>query len=99
MRQRRRQFAETELDEATAAPGSSSAASAAEVAELRSFLLLQISELPFEYRAPLVLRDVTGLSNEEVAAVLGITIAAAKSRVHRARMRVRAALERWEGGA
>jgi RNA polymerase sigma-70 factor, ECF subfamily len=99
MRQRRRQLVETELDEATAAPRSSSTASAAEIAELRSFLLLQISELPFEYRAPLVLRDVSGLSNEEVAAVLGITVAAAKSRVHRARMRVRAALEQWEGGA
>jgi RNA polymerase sigma-70 factor (ECF subfamily) len=43
-----------------------------------------------------VLRDVEGLSNEEVGATLGISIAAAKSRIHRGRMRIRAALADWE---
>lgn len=97
MRQRRKRLAETELDEAAGAPSSSTTA-AAETAELRGFLLVQISELPLEYRAPLVLRDLEGLSNEEVAAVLDLTVAAAKSRIHRARMRLREALQRWEHG-
>jgi RNA polymerase sigma-70 factor (ECF subfamily) len=95
MRQRRRRLAESELEEAASATSSSTTAEA-EAAELRNFLLAQIAELPFEYRAPLVLRDLEGLSNEEVAAVLDLTVAAAKSRIHRARMRLREALERWE---
>jgi RNA polymerase sigma-70 factor (ECF subfamily) len=96
MRQRRRQLPETELDETAGSLSSSPTAAAAEVAELRRFLLAQIAELPFEYRAPLVLRDLEGLSNGEVAEVLEITVAATKSRIHRARMQLREALERWE---
>jgi RNA polymerase sigma-70 factor (ECF subfamily) len=60
--------------------------------ELRRSLLAAIGELPVEQRAALVLRDVVGLSNDEVAAVLGLTVEAAKSRIHRARLQVRAAL-------
>jgi RNA polymerase sigma-70 factor (ECF subfamily) len=98
MRQRRRRLTETELDEAVEAASSSSTPAAFEVQELRRFLLAQISELPFEYRAPLILRDLEGLSNEEVAAVLDLTVAAAKSRIHRARMQLRDALEGWGQG-
>jgi len=64
--------------------------------ELRAFLVTQLRALPFEYRAPLVLRDVEGFSNQEVAEVLGLSLAAAKSRIHRARMQIRAELEAWE---
>jgi RNA polymerase sigma-70 factor (ECF subfamily) len=60
--------------------------------EVRRILLAAIGELPVEQRAALVLRDVAGLSNDEVAAVLGLTVEAAKSRIHRARLQVRAAL-------
>ncbi len=66
--------------------------------ELRSFIAARLKALPFQYRAPLVLRDVEGLSNQEVADVLGISLAAAKSRIHRARMQLRAELEAWESG-
>jgi len=69
---------------------------AAEAGELHAFLAGRIRELPLEYRAPLVLRDLVGLSNEEVAGVLEISVAAAKSRIHRARMQIREELERWE---
>lgn len=65
-------------------------------AELRAFLVTRLRALPFEYRAPLVLRDVEGLSNQEVADVLGLSLAAAKSRIHRARMQIRTELEAWE---
>ena len=64
--------------------------------ELRAFLVARLRALPFEHRAPLVLRDVEGLSNQEVADVLGLSLAAAKSRIHRARMQIRAELEAWE---
>lgn len=40
-----------------------------------------------EDREILVLRDLEGLGNEETAALLGISLPAVKSRVHRARLR------------
>jgi RNA polymerase sigma-70 factor (ECF subfamily) len=45
-----------------------------------------------EKREVLVLRDVEGLSAAEVAEVLGISVEATKSRLHRARLEVRRAL-------
>lgn len=42
------------------------------------------------YREVLLLRDVEGLTAPEVAEVLGITVQAVKSRLHRARLAVRA---------
>ena len=45
-----------------------------------------------------MLRDIEGLSNEEVARVLEISLAAAKSRIHRGRMQLREELLRWEQG-
>jgi RNA polymerase sigma-70 factor (ECF subfamily) len=41
----------------------------------------------------LVLRDVEGLSGEETAAVLGVTVAAMKTRLHRARLELKARVE------
>jgi RNA polymerase sigma-70 factor, ECF subfamily len=58
-------------------------------AHLRHELSAAIDALPPAYRGVLVLRDVEGLSNAEVAAAMHITLANAKSRVHRARMFVR----------
>jgi len=59
-------------------------------------LIERLRALPVEYRAAVVLRDIEGLSNEEVARVLEISLAAAKSRIHRSRMQLRAELERWD---
>jgi RNA polymerase sigma-70 factor (ECF subfamily) len=70
----------------------------AEAGELGAFVAARVRALAPEYRAPLVLRDVVGLSNEEVAAVLDLSVPATKSRIHRARMQVRAELARWESG-
>jgi RNA polymerase sigma-70 factor, ECF subfamily len=57
--------------------------------ELRLALTAAIDELPAAYRTALVLHDVEGLENTELAAVLGLTVANVKSRLHRARLFVR----------
>ena len=57
--------------------------------ELRLVLDAAIEELPADYRTVLTLHDVEGLSNAEVAEVLGVTIGTVKSRVHRARLFLR----------
>lgn len=45
-----------------------------------------LSGLPVEQRSALVLREFEGLSYGEVAEVLGISLTAARSRIHRARL-------------
>ena len=57
--------------------------------ELRTVLSRAIDELPAGYRAVLVLRDVEGRSNGEIADVLGLNIPVVKTRVHRARLFLR----------
>jgi len=57
--------------------------------ELRMALTTAIDELPLDYRTALILHDVEGLSNGEVAESLGITVTNAKSRTHRARLFLR----------
>jgi RNA polymerase sigma-70 factor (ECF subfamily) len=53
-----------------------------------------VERLPEHYRAVLLLRDVEELSSEEVAEVLGESVASVKSRLHRARMALRELLTR-----
>ena len=48
-----------------------------------------------EYRTPLVLRDIEGLSTADASAVMGLGQAAFKSRLHRARLTVRAAVDEY----
>jgi RNA polymerase sigma-70 factor, ECF subfamily len=54
-----------------------------------------ISELPPAQREVITLRDVDGWTSEEVCNVLGITETNQRVLLHRARSRVRAALERY----
>jgi RNA polymerase sigma-70 factor, ECF subfamily len=65
----------------------------AEAHDLQQALESAILALPIEYRMPLVLRDVEGLSTAEAAAVMDLGEAAFKSRLHRARLAVRAAVQ------
>jgi RNA polymerase sigma-70 factor (ECF subfamily) len=60
--------------------------------ELRDVLASAIDELPANGRAVFVLHDVEGLSMAEVADALGISLATAKTRAHRARLRLRRCL-------
>ena len=65
--------------------------------ELRTVLEEAIAALAPDYRAPLVLRDVEGLSTTEAAEVMGLGEAAFKSRLHRARLAVREAVDSYLG--
>lgn len=60
--------------------------------EIAQALDSAIFDLEPEYREILVLRDVEGLSAAEVAEITSLTVAATKSRLHRARAAVRARL-------
>ena len=102
IKQRRRsKFAPAALDSLEAAEGASVSATgstseqpdhALERAELGEHLQRAIAMLEPMYRGVLVLRDVEGLSAAEVAETLELSVEAVKSRLHRARTRVREAL-------
>lgn len=82
-----------ELDETARAGVAAQPEQVAEERDVRRTILQALSALPFEHREAVVLRDVAGLSNAEVAEALGVGLAAAKSRVHRGRLQLRTLLE------
>jgi len=51
-----------------------------------------LAALPPEFRAAVVLCDIEGLSYEEIAATLGVKLGTVRSRIHRGRGQLRAAL-------
>ncbi|HEX9818640.1 MAG TPA: sigma-70 family RNA polymerase sigma factor [Methylomirabilota bacterium] len=63
--------------------------------ELRQALTEAIDALPPDYRTALVLHDVEGVSNPDIAEALGISLPAVKSRVHRSRLFVRQRLSEY----
>ena len=71
------------------------AAAEVERAELDAALRTAIEELPNEQRLVLVLRDVEGLSYEEIADALALVPGTVRSRLHRARMQLKEKLERF----
>jgi RNA polymerase sigma-70 factor (ECF subfamily) len=73
---------------------------ALEQKELRTQLNRAIYDLPDHYRQIFLLRDVQHLSEKEAADILGVSVAAAKIRLHRARLQLREKLtpvfkKRW----
>ena len=82
---------------------------AAEKSELQEALLKALESIPASYREILLLRDVEQLNVAETMEILGISEATVKTRLHRARLRLREALaptlgipqqsfwERWKG--
>jgi RNA polymerase sigma-70 factor (ECF subfamily) len=111
LRQRPQAFVDISLDEVlppfdedgrhagTISDWSSSLDDPALQTELRAVLSSVVSELPAHYRAVTVLYDVEGLSMAEVADVLGITVPAAKTRAHRARLFLRQRLSLFMAGS
>jgi RNA polymerase sigma-70 factor (ECF subfamily) len=65
--------------------------------ELRSILRNQLQELQPNLRVAFVLRDIEGLSTEEAAEVLQLTVDAVKARLWRARLKLRQLLTTYFG--
>lgn len=63
--------------------------------DLRRVLEEAIRALPIDFRAPIILRDVEGLTTREAAEVMDLGEAAFKSRLHRGRLAVRRALDEY----
>ena len=63
--------------------------------ELKGVLLSAVNRLPEQYRSVFVMRDVNGFSNQETSEVLGLSVPAIKSRLHRSRLMLRKKLIRY----
>ena len=66
-----------------------------ERSEREAALHRAISELSEERRMVVVLRDLEGLSYDEIAAALGLEVGTVRSRLHRARLDLKEKLERY----
>ena len=77
----------TELSEAL--PGARSAAAEVEAREELRDLMERLQALPETQRAALVMRELEGLSHEEIAAALGVSGGAARQAIFRARAALR----------
>jgi RNA polymerase sigma-70 factor (ECF subfamily) len=63
--------------------------------ELRRRIQKAVDELPEIYRTVFLVRDVEGLSTEETAEVLQISVPTVKTRLHRARLALRDAISHY----
>ncbi|MDA1229109.1 MAG: RNA polymerase sigma factor [Chloroflexi bacterium] len=84
-----RSVTQTGLDNVHVVDGAPGPSSEAANSELREKLDAALDQLEPDLRAAVALRDIEGLSNIEAAEALGVTVAALKSRLHRARIRLR----------
>jgi RNA polymerase sigma-70 factor (ECF subfamily) len=66
--------------------------------QLRSRVMSAILALPAIYRAPVMLRDIQGMSTEEASAMLKVKDQTLKSRLHRGRLILRKQLADFAGG-
>ena len=66
--------------------------------QLRARVMRAILALPAIYRAPVMLRDIQGMSTEEASAVLHVKDQTLKSRLHRGRLILRKQLAEFAGG-
>jgi RNA polymerase sigma-70 factor (ECF subfamily) len=67
-------------------------------AQLRQAVAVAIADLPEIYRAPVVLRDLQGLSTEEASSRLHVKDQTLKSRLHRGRLMLRERLQSFATG-
>ena len=66
--------------------------------QLRTRVFRAILSLPAIYRAPVMLRDIQGMSTEEASAMLRVKDQTLKSRLHRGRLILRKQLADFAGG-
>ena len=62
------------------------------VGEMNECIRSMIDSLPDTYRSALILHDLEGLSAEQTALILECSVATAKIRIHRARLRLKGSL-------
>jgi RNA polymerase sigma-70 factor (ECF subfamily) len=100
----RRAAAATE-EEGTASPRAADVADWSDMADervlrsqLRRRVFRAILALPAIYRAPVMLRDIQGMSTEEASAMLRVKDQTLKSRLHRGRLILRKQLADFAGG-
>ncbi len=60
--------------------------------EMSACVQKYLEDLPDSYRAAILLHDANGMTNPEIAQMLGVSLATVKIRVHRAREKLGAAL-------
>jgi RNA polymerase sigma-70 factor (ECF subfamily) len=83
------------LDEVEVEAGPDPAQAAEDQERLRA-VRRAIAKLPPDQRAALVLREFEGLSYQEVAQVLGASLPAIKTRIHRARLTIIQQSSSWQ---
>ncbi|MBS1820179.1 MAG: sigma-70 family RNA polymerase sigma factor [Acidobacteria bacterium] len=66
--------------------------------QLRQKVFSAIQALPAIYRAPVLLRDIQGMSTEEASTILRVKDQTLKSRLHRGRLILRKQLADFAGG-
>jgi RNA polymerase sigma-70 factor (ECF subfamily) len=69
--------------------------------ERRTLVLAALERLPEKYRVILTLRDIEGMSYEDISRILGLSPGTVDSRLHRARQKLRQRLTstiNWQGG-
>lgn len=96
--QKSRGLTDTGLDKIEVADWDLTPERSALMSELGEKLQQGLDLLDPDLRAAVVLRDIEGLSNSEAADILGITVAALKSRLHRGRVLLRKYLEDYLRG-
>lgn len=73
-------------------PPGPDAAEAADAERLPDHVQAALADVPTEFRVPVVLADVVGLSYAEIAEELGVPVGTVRSRIHRGRLALREAL-------
>jgi len=96
-RKQRIRFEGLGADIAQRLPGSElSPAQAWDDSHLDGDIQAALQALPPDYRAAVVLCDIEGFSYEEIAATMGVKLGTVRSRIHRGRAQLRAALAHRE---
>ncbi len=91
-RQKRRPTVSLPAEAENYLPGSSGIEAEMAASDLPDDLQKLLADLPAEYRAPVVLKDVLGYSYDDIAASLDIPVGTVRSRIHRGRSRLKEAL-------
>ncbi|HOC02097.1 MAG TPA: sigma-70 family RNA polymerase sigma factor [Candidatus Ratteibacteria bacterium] len=63
--------------------------------ELKALIEKSVNSLPGKYKTIFVLHDIEGFSTEEISKMLGLSVPAVKSRIHRSRMYLRDKLSEY----